>query len=151
MIDKECWATFTCAGGYDFEQAQAKKVFKVGERYKIIGGEMGRSYTKVFFEGVEEGWNSVLFDYDKDIAPIKEVWRGVSREIMTESVKSFPAEMDGNTYFNETPEKQSKICHLTVSMDTKEILEVLARASNMTLDEYVVWVLKEKAAEILNN
>ena len=44
-----------------------------------------------------------------------------------------------------------RTCHLTVTMETKQILEVLARASKMTLEEYVEWVLKEKAAKILNN
>ena len=149
--NKECWALFHGKGGYAYQNTEANELLTVGAKYKIIGGEIGRSSTSLVLEGQTGFWNSVMFDFDHDSAPLEKVYLGVPRNLISAAMKSYPAEMDGNTYFNSPPEKQTKTCHLTVTMEEKQILEVLARASKMTLEEYVGWVLKEKAAEILNN
>ena len=98
----ECWATFTCAGGYDYEQVMANRNFVIGQKYKILSGEEGRSYTKLALEGVEGEWNSALFNFDRDSAPLVQTWKPLLIDVGLENVKSYPAEMDGNSYYTET-------------------------------------------------
>ncbi len=99
----ECWAIFTCAGGYDYEQVMAKRNFVIGQKYKILSGKEGRSYTRLTLDGIEGEWNSVLFDFDRDSAPLVQTWKPLVREVVLKNVKSYPAEMDGNSYYTETP------------------------------------------------
>jgi len=66
----ECWATFRGKGGYIPEIVEAKKQFVVGKRYKIIGGDNGSFRTRLIFEGIKNNWNSVLFEYDENTAPL---------------------------------------------------------------------------------
>jgi hypothetical protein len=65
-----CYAIFHGDGGYPDERERAKKVFRVGGQYRIVGGTMGQSSTCIEIEGVDGRWNSVLFHYDETIAPI---------------------------------------------------------------------------------
>ena len=67
---KEYWTTFTGAGGYPGEIEQAMKIFEVGKRYRITGGEMGQSRTYIDIKGFNGVWNSCLFDVDIDNVPI---------------------------------------------------------------------------------
>jgi hypothetical protein len=99
----ECWAIFTCAGGYDYEQVMAKRNFVIGQKYKILSGKEGRSYTRLTLDGIEGEWNSALFDFDRDSAPLVQTWKPLVREVVLKNVKSYPAEMDGNSYYAETP------------------------------------------------
>jgi hypothetical protein len=73
MEDKErkpCLATFTGTGGYEYQREQANKVFEVGKQYLVIGGLMDRAYTSLRIEGIPGDWNSVLFDFDYNEAPL---------------------------------------------------------------------------------
>ncbi len=67
---KPCLATFTGAGGYDYQREHAKKVFEVGKQYLVIGGLIERTYTSLRIEGIPGDWNSVLFDFDYEEAPL---------------------------------------------------------------------------------
>jgi len=65
-----CYAIFHGDGGYPDERKRAKEVFRVGGQYKITGGTMGQTSTRLEIEGVDGSWNSVLFHYDETIAPV---------------------------------------------------------------------------------
>ena len=146
----ECWATFHGEGGHPYQNTEANELLSVGAKYKVIGGEIGRSYTSLVLEGQVGYWNSVLFDFDHESAPLEKTYLGVSRNLIAAATKSYPAEMDGNTYDYVAPKKENT-CQLTVSVETREILEVLARASNMSLDEYVKKVCDESLRHLIIN
>jgi hypothetical protein len=66
-----CWAIFHGRGGYDLERERALKTFRIGGNYRIIGGAIGLSITRLEIEGIEGSWNSVFFSYDSSIAPLE--------------------------------------------------------------------------------
>ena len=70
-----CYAVFHGKGGYDHERKRAVETFRVGEKYRITGGREDRFHTDLEFEGVPGRWNSVLFAYDEDAAPIETPYR----------------------------------------------------------------------------
>ncbi len=98
--NKECWATFHGKGGYSYQNKEANQLLTVGEKYKIIGGELGRSSTSLVFEGIPGFWNSVMFDFDQETAPLEPTYLGVRLPV----TKSYPAELDGNSYYTEPPQ-----------------------------------------------
>jgi len=61
MTDSECWATFTGENGYPFENELANKRLTVGQRYRVVGGDIGRFHTDLKLEGEEGSYNSVMF------------------------------------------------------------------------------------------
>lgn len=61
MTNTNCWATFTGEGGWDYEQESTKENLTIGQRYKVVGGEMGRFRTNLKLEGVNGSFNSVMF------------------------------------------------------------------------------------------
>ena len=61
MTNTNCWATFTGEGGYDYEKEFTRKHLTIGQRYKVVGGEMGRFHTDLKLEGVNSSFNSVMF------------------------------------------------------------------------------------------
>jgi hypothetical protein len=65
-----CYAVFTGQGGYPGENEKANATFKVGERYVITGGAIGQSSSHLVIEGFDGSWNSVLFDFDWQGAPL---------------------------------------------------------------------------------
>lgn len=65
-----CYAIFHGEGGYPWEREKAKATFRVGGQYRVIGGTEGQSLTSLEIED-RGSWNSVLFHYDREIAPIK--------------------------------------------------------------------------------
>ena len=71
----ECFATFTGAGGYDSEKERASKVFQVGEKYLITGGTIYDWHTDINIKDIPGNWNSCLFDFDMDAAPLNRVPR----------------------------------------------------------------------------
>jgi len=70
VISNECWATFHGKGGWDMERKAALEKFEIGQDYKIIGGREGQSSTYLTFEGIPGNWNSAMFEYDRETAPI---------------------------------------------------------------------------------
>lgn len=103
--NKECWALFHGKGGYAYQNTEANELLTIGAKYKIIGGEIGRSSTTVILEGQVGYWNSVMFDFNHDSAPLEKVYLGVPRNLISAATKSYPAEMDGNTYYSEITEQ----------------------------------------------
>lgn len=99
--NQECWATFHGRGGYSYQNKEAHWLLDVGGKYRIIGGEIGRCSTSLILEGHAGFWNSVMFDFDHDSAPLEKTYLGVSRDLIAIATKSYPAEMDGNTYYQE--------------------------------------------------
>lgn len=73
-LDGACYAVFHGRGGYDREQRNAAKVFTVGRQYKIVSGQVGRFHTSLQFEGIEGNWNDALFTYDKQRAPLTDMY-----------------------------------------------------------------------------
>ena len=65
-----CYAIFHGEGGYPNQRERAKKLFRIGGQYKVIGGTMGRTSTSLKIEEVDGLWNSCLFHYDATIAPV---------------------------------------------------------------------------------
>ena len=66
-----CYAIFTGQGGYPMENERANATFEVGKQYVITGGSMSQSSTSLEIEGFGGGWNSVLFDFDWEGAPLE--------------------------------------------------------------------------------
>lgn len=66
-----CYAIFHGEGGYDNEREKALATFRIGGQYKIIGGSCDRCSTSLEIDGHPGNWNSVMFHYDSQIAPIK--------------------------------------------------------------------------------
>ena len=63
---KSFYATFTTAGGYDREKDEAKKLLKIGEKYKIVGGWVQSFSSGFYLEGFPgESFNTCMFDYDE--------------------------------------------------------------------------------------
>lgn len=62
-----CYATFTGRNGYELENKRANEVLTVGKIYRVIGGEMGQSYTYLELKGVNGSWNSVMFDIEGEL------------------------------------------------------------------------------------
>jgi hypothetical protein len=67
---KCCYAIFTGQGGYPMENERANATFEVGKQYIITGGSIGQSSTSLKIEGFGGGWNSVMFDFDWESAPL---------------------------------------------------------------------------------
>ncbi|NRA91744.1 MAG: hypothetical protein HRU26_03505 [Psychroserpens sp.] len=65
-----CYAIFHGEGGYPNQRERAKKLFRIGGQYKVIGGTMGRTSTSLKIEGVDGLWNSCFFNYDATIDPV---------------------------------------------------------------------------------
>jgi hypothetical protein len=64
------YVKFTNNGGYESEQKAAEQVFEFGRVYKAIREEIF-SYTSLyFFEGIEQGWNTCLFDNDVEVTMV---------------------------------------------------------------------------------
>jgi len=71
VVDRTpCYAIFHGESGYPFQREEALQVFVPGKQYKIIGGEIGSSFTYLEIEGVEGQWNSVMFHYDEELLPV---------------------------------------------------------------------------------
>lgn len=62
MTETNCWATFHGEGGYELQRIRAKEILTIGQKYKVVGGEMGRYSTSIKLEGIEGSFNSVLFN-----------------------------------------------------------------------------------------
>ena len=67
---KCCYAIFTGQGGYPMENDRANATFEVGKQYIITGGSIRQSSTSLEIEGYGGGWNSVMFDFDWEGAPL---------------------------------------------------------------------------------
>jgi hypothetical protein len=65
-----CYAVFNGYGGWPAENRRANETFIVGHEYRITGGSIKKWSTSLTIEGFEGEWNSVLFDYDKETAPV---------------------------------------------------------------------------------
>jgi hypothetical protein len=68
----ECWTTFLGVEerGWGAEREQAAATFEVGKRYKIQGGSMSQSSSRIWFEGIQGSWNTVFFDVDIHSCPL---------------------------------------------------------------------------------
>lgn len=51
-------------GGWDYERAEAEKLFTIGDEYEIVDANVGSSKTYLTLKGVQGVYNSVLFDVD---------------------------------------------------------------------------------------
>jgi hypothetical protein len=65
-----CYAIFTGRGGYPDQNERANATFEVGKQYVITGGTVSQSSTALRIEGFASDWNSVLFEFDWDSAPL---------------------------------------------------------------------------------
>jgi hypothetical protein len=65
-----CWATYHGKGGYEIEQQQANKIFKIGKRYLVIGGTIDRYSTELILKNIPSSWNSCLFHVNLEKAPV---------------------------------------------------------------------------------
>ena len=59
-------AKFLGTGGYDREREMANKILEVGKLYDLEDLCIGGSYTKIWLEGFEDSFNSVMFDFYRD-------------------------------------------------------------------------------------
>lgn len=66
-----CCAIFTGQGGYPTENERANATFEVGKQYVITGGSISQSSTSLEIERFGGGWNSVLFEFDWEGAPLE--------------------------------------------------------------------------------
>lgn len=64
------YAEFLGINGYDIERLKALETLQVGHSYRVTGGSMGHSSTKITLEGIKGNWNSVMFDVDLNTCPI---------------------------------------------------------------------------------
>ena len=62
-----CLAKFHGAGGWPGERYSASSVFKLGERYKVVGADVGQSVTFLTLKGIDGSWNSDLFDIEGEL------------------------------------------------------------------------------------
>ena len=69
------FARFASRGGYRYEREAAKNVFVLGQEYRVTGGQILSSYTFLTFEGIEEEWNSALFEYDLATLPVSNPYK----------------------------------------------------------------------------
>jgi hypothetical protein len=69
--DATCYAIFTGRGGYPDENKCANATFEIGKKYIITGGTVGQSHTSLKIQGFEGRWNSVMFDFDWQSAPLE--------------------------------------------------------------------------------
>lgn len=47
-----------------------KRGLEVGEKYEVTYISMGQSYTSIELAGIEDNFNSILFDFEEDGTPV---------------------------------------------------------------------------------
>ena len=60
------YATFLGKNGHDYQLEEAKNLLKIGEKYKIVGGELFDCSSSFLLDGFNNIYfNTVMFDYDQ--------------------------------------------------------------------------------------
>ncbi len=62
---KSYYATFLGINGYEIEREEAKRLLTVGEKYKIVGGNLSDCSSSFLLDGFGQVYfNTVMFDHE---------------------------------------------------------------------------------------
>jgi hypothetical protein len=73
-----CLAVFHGNGGYPKERKRALETLTVGAKYVIVSGTISQSYTSLTLQGIPGTWNSTMFDFDWESAPLQSGYLGMA-------------------------------------------------------------------------
>lgn len=138
-------AIFHGNGGYDSDMERAAGVFTVGKTYKVIGGSMSQSSSRLVLEGVEGEWNSALFHVDIFACPaIENPYAFLTEEpLPSDPVREptiDPCESEAKPEADYTPEIISKSAPAM-----KTICEELEKMTQEERGKYLEHALLSKA------
>lgn len=89
LKNRECFARFRGGRGWPHDDsARASEIFSLDHEYRIVGGIVERSFTKIQLDGVEGAWSASLFRFEREEAPLHHPW-SFAKRLVTETHPSW--------------------------------------------------------------